>query len=413
VTASALDATALPAPIRAGEPAFFTIRLALFAGGFSTFWLLYWVQPLLPMLAHDLALSPASSSTVLSFSTAALALALLPASLLADRYGRRALMCGGLLAAAVLTVAAALAPNWHGLLALRLLCGLVLAGMPAAAMAYLAEEFDPAALGSVMGLYIGGNALGGMAGRLASVWLADAWSWRVAALVVGLVGLAGALFFLRQLPASRRFVARPLPLSAAGRASLAARLREALGDPGLWALYATSFVAMGAFVSFYNYLGFYLEGAPFFLSHSLIGFIFLLYMLGSFSSAFSGRLSRRWGRGPVLRSSLALMAVALLLTLSSQLGLVVLGVSILTCAFFAAHAVASSWVGARARSAKAMASALYLSSYYLGSSVLGSSAGLLWGWGQWPSVAWVLIGAVLLGLLALRRLSEPTHAAQA
>lgn len=397
---------ALPPPIREDEPAFRATRLALFAGGFSTFWLLYWVQPLLPMLAHELGLSPASSSTALSFATGALALALLPASLLADRYGRRTLMCGGLLGAALLTLLVAVAPNWEGLLVLRLLCGLLLAGMPAVAMAYLAEELEPAALGSAMGLYIGGNALGGMAGRLASVWLADAWSWRTAGVIVGLVGLAGAVYFVRQLPPSRRFVARPLPLSPAGRAAFAATVREALGDRGLWLLYATAFAAMGAFVSLYNYLGFRLEGAPFFLSHSVIGFIFMLYLLGSFASAGSGRLSRRFGRGPVLRAMLGVMALSLALTLSDHLAVVVLGVGGFTCAFFAAHAVASSWVGVRARSAKALASALYLCAYYLGSSVVGTGSGLLWSWGQWGGVAAALIAAVLLGLALVWRLRD-------
>jgi YNFM family putative membrane transporter len=396
----------LPPPIHAGEPAFRATRLALFDGGFSTFWLLYWVQPLMPMLAHDFGLSPASSSAALSFATGAMALALLPASLLADRYGRRTLMCGGLLAAALLTLVMAVAPDWHGLLALRLLCGLLLAGMPAVAMAYLAEEFDPAALGSVMGLYIGGNALGGMSGRLVGVWLADALSWRMAAVAVGLVGLAGAVYFLRRLPPSRRFVPRPLPFSAEGRASLAAGLREALGDRGLLALYATSFLIMGAFVSLYNYLGFRLAGAPFFLSHSVIGFIFMLYMVGTLASALSGRLSRRFGRGPVLRTMLGVMAASLLLTLTDALVLVVAGVAGLTFSFFAGHAVASSWVGARAQSAKALAAALYLSAYYLGSSLVGSSSGLLWSWGQWTGVAGVLVVAVLLALAATWRLSD-------
>ncbi|MFT4192140.1 MAG: MFS transporter, partial [Comamonas sp.] len=323
--ATGAPAQGLPPPIRAGEPAFAATRLALFAGGFSTFWLLYWIQPLLPLLAHDFGLSPASSSAALSFSTGAMALALLPASLLADRFGRRMLMCGGLLAAALLSLAQALAPDWSALLGLRLLAGLMLAGMPAVAMAYLAEEFEPAALGSVMGLYIGGNALGGMAGRLVGVWLAEAASWRVAALGIGLVGLAGAVYFARRLPPSRRFVVRPLPLSVAGRSSFAASLRAALADRGLLALYATSFLLMGAFVSLYNYLGFRLEAAPFNLSHSVIGLIFTLYMLGTFASAASGRLSRRFGRGRVLRALLALMAASLLLTLSDALAVVVLG----------------------------------------------------------------------------------------
>ena len=53
----------------------------MFAAGVSTFVLLYATQPLLPLLAHDFHVSPASSSLTLALSTGALALALLPASI--------------------------------------------------------------------------------------------------------------------------------------------------------------------------------------------------------------------------------------------------------------------------------------------------------------------------------------------
>ncbi|MFT4191844.1 MAG: MFS transporter, partial [Comamonas sp.] len=122
-------------------------------------------------------------------------------------------------------------------------------------------------------------------------------------------------------------------------------------------------------------------------------------------SAASGRLSRRFGRGRVLRALLALMAASLLLTLSDALAVVVLGVAGLTVGFFAGHAVASSWVGARARhDAKATASALYLGTYYLGSSLLGSGSGLLWNWGQWTGIALALVAALLLALALVWRL---------
>src|SRR5665647_3875680 len=38
------------------------------------------------------------------------------------------------------------------------------AGLPAVAMAYVAEEFHPSGMGGVMGLYISGTGLGGMTG---------------------------------------------------------------------------------------------------------------------------------------------------------------------------------------------------------------------------------------------------------
>ena len=81
-------------------------------------------------------------------------------------------------AAGALTLAAAVAPGWSALLALRLLTGVALAGVPAVAMAYVAEEVDAASVGAAMGLYIAGSALGGMGGRLVASLVADVAGWR-------------------------------------------------------------------------------------------------------------------------------------------------------------------------------------------------------------------------------------------
>ncbi|MFX6461559.1 MFS transporter, partial [Acinetobacter baumannii] len=89
-------------------------------------------------MARHFGLTPAGSSIMLSASTAAMALALIPASFLADRYGRKPLMQLAMVSAALLTMLVLVAPDYTTLLALRVLTGIVLAGLPAVAMAYLA-----------------------------------------------------------------------------------------------------------------------------------------------------------------------------------------------------------------------------------------------------------------------------------
>ncbi|UUZ50178.1 hypothetical protein LP420_09465 [Massilia sp. B-10] len=74
--------------------------------------------------------------------------------------------------------------------------------------------------------------------------------------------------------------------------------------------------------------------------------------------------------------------------------------ALFTFSFFAAHSVASSWVGRRARGANALASALYLFFYYVGSSVVGSLCGVVWSSEGWPGVV-VLLALVLGAALAI------------
>ena len=72
-----------------------------------------------------------------------------------------------------MALACAVAPSWGWLLILRLAQGIALAGLPAAATAYLREELHPDTYARAAGLYIGGNALGGMTGRLLTGAVAD------------------------------------------------------------------------------------------------------------------------------------------------------------------------------------------------------------------------------------------------
>ena len=147
---------------------FWRVNFALFLGSFATFAMLYCVQPLMPSFARAFSISPAAASLSLSAATGVLAVAMLFSGTLSDALGRKTIMTASLAAAGAATLAASFAPNWTTFVALRALTGLALSGVPAVAMAYLVEEMDRSAIGLAMGLYIAGNTLGGMGGRLAS-----------------------------------------------------------------------------------------------------------------------------------------------------------------------------------------------------------------------------------------------------
>src|SRR6185312_5831392 len=156
-----------------GTPAYRSASIALFACGFATFALLYCVQPLLPLFSTGFHVDAAGASWAVSAATIGVAVSLIPIGIASDRIGRKMLMAASQLLVVGLTMGVAVAPDWRTLLVLRFLSGVALAGVPAVAMAYLGEEVEPQSLGSVMGLYIGGNAVGGMVGRLLTGALAD------------------------------------------------------------------------------------------------------------------------------------------------------------------------------------------------------------------------------------------------
>lgn len=387
--------------IRSGTPVFRRTALALAAAGFSTFAVLYAVQPLLPIYAEDFGVSPAASSLALSLPCGLLAVALLVVSPLSEIWGRKPVMLASLVASAVLTVVAALVPGWYGFLALRALTGLTASGLPAVAMAYLAEEMDAKAIGLSMGLLVGGNALGGMSGRLISGVMADFVSWRAGLAVIGGLALAAALAFWRWLPPSRRFVPRRLAW-----AEIPGSFAHHFRDAGLPWLFAEAFLLMGGFVCIYNYIGFRLLDPPYALSQAVIGMIFSVYLAGMVSSPVTGELASRFGRRRVLWVATAVGLAGIVMTLSDRLLLILAGIVVTTVGFFGAHAVASSWVGRRALRDRAQASAIYLGLYYLGSSVLGTAGGWFFAHSGWNGVVLFVGGLYGLALMIALRLSR-------
>ncbi len=382
-----------------GSAGYRRATLALFCAGFATFAMLYCVQPLLPLLATHFRVSAASSSLALSLTTLSLALCLLVSGALAESWGRKPVMAAALGLAAMLGIACALVEEWGSLLILRALLGLALSGLPALAMAYVGEEFDPEALPAAMGLYIGGTALGGLLGRLLAGLLSDLGGWPWALGGIAGLGLLALGLFLWLLPPSRHFTAQPLSLRG-----LLRNFALHLSNPRLRVLFALAFLLMGGFVALFNYVGFRLAGEPFNLSATVIGLLFTVYLLGIFSAGWAGRLVPRFGARQVLHGGIGLMLLGVALCAAPWLSAAVIGLALFTLGFFAAHAVASGQVGIHAQGAKAQASALYLCAYYLGSSLVGYVGGYVWEHAGWLALLGVLASLFILASALVRRI---------
>lgn len=386
--------------LRRGTPELRRANLALFVAGLATFAMLYCTQPLLPTFSAEFGVTPTVASLSLSLATATLAVALILAGSFSEALGRTPVMTASLLSSSLLMVLTAFSPDFAALLALRAVQGVALAGLPAVAMAYLAEEVHPEHAAFTVGLYIAGNSVGGLVGRVLSGVLAEAFSWRLALGPLGLACLLASFAFWLILPRSKRFIPRPLIAR-----NLLASLGGHLADRSLLRLYAVGALLMGGFVALYNYIGYHLLGAPYGLSQAEVGWIFALYLVGTFSSAWMGRLADGLGRGRVLVIGVSLMLLGVGMTLASSLAVIVAGVAVLTFGFFGAHSIASGWVGQKAHTARAQASALYLLCYYLGSSIGGSAGGLAYSYAGWSGLVAMIAGLMILAaqlLLPLR-----------
>src|SRR5215217_118230 len=354
----------------------------------------------MPVFSRQFGVTSAVSSLSLSLATGTLAVFMLVAATLSESRGRKTMMTLSLFCSAILALLISFSPDFSVLLGLRALQGVVLAGLPSIAMAYVGEEFHPGSLGLAMGLYVSGTTAGGMVGRIGAGVLAEAYSWRVALGAIGALGLLCSLWFLIGLPASAGFTPQPID-----KKRLLGGLVRHAKDPGLLCIFGLGFSLMGGFVALYNYVGYLLVGPPYYLSQAALGSIFVVYLAGTFSSAWMGELADDFGRPRILLSGITIMFAGGLLTLSGNLYAIIAGVAVYTFGFFGSHSVASSWVGQRATTDKAQASSLYLLFYYAGSSFFGAVGGLFWNPYGWYGVISMTMALLLLALLLTGLLS--------
>ncbi len=387
--------------IQRDDALYLRVTLSFFTVGFATFALLYFVQPILPLLSQDFNISPATASLSLSLSTGLMALGLLITGPISDAIGRKNVMVISLTCAALFTLLSSVMQSWQGILIARALVGLSLSGVAAVAMTYLSEEIHPSYVALSMGLYISGNSLGGMSGRLMTGVIADYYSWRVAVVILGSLALIAAIGFWRLLPPSQHFRASSLKPK-----SLWVNLHLHFRDKGLPWLFVEGFVLMGGFVTMYNYIGYRLLEGPYYFSQSTVGILSLIYLTGTYSATKTGSLTLKYGFGNILIAAIALMLAGILLTLHANIWIILLGMTALTTGFFAAHSVASSWVGRRAKRARGQASSLYLFSYYAGSSIAGTIGGIFWLNYGWNGVAFFIAVILLLGVMIAYKLKS-------
>jgi MFS transporter, YNFM family, putative membrane transport protein len=365
------------------------INLALFAIGLATFAMLFSTQALLPDIAAAYGVHADTASWTVSAATLGLAAAVLPLSTLSERYGRREVMTASVGVAVALALLMPLAPDLGTLIALRGLQGAAIAGIPASAVAYLSEELPKRAVVGAVGLFIAGNSVGGMSGRVLTGWVAEGYGWRAALGALAAMALVAAFAYRLLLPAPRHFA----PASIRPRVTLRV-VGSHLGKPLLLRLYLIGLLLMAAFSAVYTVIGFRLVEEPFGLSAGLVGSVFVIYLVGTGSSSVTGPMVDRLGRRGALYAAIVTVVAGLLLSLSDNLAVVLAGLVLITGGFFFGHAVASGSVSRAASHGRAQASALYQVAYYLGASLGGTAGSLIYQRAAWG-------GLVVFALAAL------------
>ena len=370
-------------------------KIAVATAGFCAFLNLYSPQALLPALAREFGVGAAEISTIMTASALAIALTAPFTGAVADVLGRKRVITAAMLAVVVPMAGAALAPDVNALIVWRFIQGLLLPPIFAVTVAYIGDEWPPAEVPGVAGIYIAGSSLGGFCGRFIPGALHDLIGWRGGFLALAALSLAGALILAWLLPREKSFV-RSEDLGASARQML-----RHLKNPQLLATYAIGFGVLFNFVAVFTYVSFHLAAPPYDFSSTLLGAIFVTYLVGTIVAPMTGWMVARLGRRWFILTVIATWAAGALLMLAPPVAAIVAGLILCAACGMLCQTIATGYVTAIAKDGRSSAVGLYVTSFYVGGSMGALLPGLAWNAGGWPAcIAMVVVMLAAMALIA-------------
>ncbi|MBR7832800.1 MFS transporter [Actinospica durhamensis] len=347
---------------------------------------LYYAQPLLASIRHDLSLGSAAAGLTVTVTQLGYALGLMLAVPLGDLLERRRLvmvMC--CVNAAALALCGA-SPDAAVFFVSSALIG-VFAATAQILVAFSANLAAPQERGRVVGTVMSGLLLGILAARTVAGYLAQAGGWRtVYACAAGLM-LLFALALRLRLPQAPRMT--ELRYGALLRSTLALMAEEPVLR--IRALYGA--LAFAGFSALWAPLGLMLAGPPHYLSTGLIGLFGLAGLAGALGAPLAGRIA---DRGGAARTTLL---AAVLLTLSwlptafgrSSVPLLVLGIVVFDFACQSLHITNQSEVYRLRPDARSRLTSAYMTCYFIGGVVGSALASVIYAEHGWAGSS--LLGA--------------------
>jgi MFS transporter, YNFM family, putative membrane transport protein len=370
-------------------------KIAVAIAGFCAFLNLYSPQALLPALAREFGVGAAEISTIMTASALAIALTAPFTGAIADVLGRKRVITAAMLAVVVPMAGAALANDVGELVAWRFAQGLLLPPIFAVTVAYIGDEWPPAQVAGVAGIYIAGSSLGGFCGRFVPGVLGDLIGWRGAFLALAGLSFVGAVLLALLLPREKGFV-RSEGLAASARHMLAH-----LRNPQLLATYGIGFGVLFNFIAVFTYVSFHLAAPPYNFSSTLLGAIFVTYLAGTAIAPATGWMMARLGRRRFVLAVIALWAGGAVLMLAPSVAAILAGLVLCAVCGMLCQTIATGYVTAIAKEGRSSAVGLYVTAFYVGGSMGAFLPGLAWDAGGWPAaVAMVLAMLAAMALIA-------------
>lgn len=386
----------------------FLVKLTIGIIGAFAFLQVYSVQAILPILMQVFHVSETQVGMTVGATVMAIAIMSPFMGMLSDAIGRKNIIIASIVFLAIPTFMIGLSNSLNSMIVWRFLQGFAVPGITVVTLAYVGEEFAGKDMARLMSFYVSGTVLGGFMGRFILGHLEEFIGWQYAFMVMGVGTLLGAAWVWWQLPNSKKFVANPNFQSGINMLKNHVKNR-----------YVVTACLLGACVLFslvgcFTYINLHLADKPYSLNSAGLANIFAVYLIGVVVTPIASNLIAKYGAARMVRVAVVMSMCGVLLTLSSPLWLIIIGLTVMSSGVFITQSATITYIAVNVKEGRSLASGVYYMFYYIGGTVGAWACGLAYSRGQWHSTVMILLGVQVLALCValfgmVKRAIQPSH----
>ena len=314
---------------------------------------------------------------------------------LARRYEKKKIMMVAIFFLFIAVLLSAFVSNYYWLLLSRVMQGIFIPGITAIMLSYVQEIYPKEHRGLGMGIYMAATGFGAVMGRLLAGWITYAYSWREAFGLFALLLLVALFAMATQLPKVK------LEIYTQKEQTNKRTLLSYLSSPKVLSVLVIPMVVFFSFMAVTTFITYHLSQAPFFLNEAALGSLFLVLLLSVVASPLAGKYSDKIGRVKVLFLSLISLLIGILLTLSTSLVIILIGLGLVTIGMFSVQSVTPTYLGDLFPHERARVAIFYQTFFYFGGAMGTLIPAWIWRYGGYDTVALFCVGLIVFGIMPL------------
>lgn len=355
---------------------------------------LYYNQPLLGMMAHDLNRSEAATSKIAMFTQIGYAVGLLLIIPLGDMFRRRKIILIDFIFIIASLLLFAFAQSLEVMVIASFLIGLT-SVVPQIFVPIAAQLSRPDKKDKNVATVMSGLLVGILASRVFSGFLGDRLGWRAVFMIAAGIMFVLAIFIARLLPnvdSSFKGTYFQLIKSIWGYVKELPSLRLAALRGGL---------AFGSFSVFWTVLAFRLEQAPYFAGSDVAGMLGIIGIVGAMGASLGGYLSDKMKRNTIIIISTCTVISSWIVFGFfdyTYFGLI-LGIILLDLGLACLNVTNQFIVYSTHPEAANRLNTVYMVSYFVGGSIGTFLSGIAWTAYQWHGVVIAGVSLVVICLV--------------